>query len=57
MQRPSGLDMKRIKRAFSLRGLKSEDVLSELEEQMCSDGNGRNNGKLALWVCLGVEIV
>ncbi|KAK3753990.1 hypothetical protein QZH41_009265 [Actinostola sp. cb2023] len=36
--------MKRIKRAFSLRGLKSEDVLSELEEQMCSDGNGRNNG-------------
>jgi len=57
LQRPSGLDMKRIKRAFSLRGLKSEDVLSELEEQMCSDGNGRNNGKLALWVCLGVEIV
>ncbi|KXJ15893.1 Cyclin-dependent kinase 18 [Exaiptasia diaphana] len=36
--------MRRIKRALSLRGLKSEDVLSELEEQMGPDGNGRNNG-------------
>lgn len=37
--------MRRIKRALSLRVLKSEDVLSELEEQMGNDGNGRNNGK------------
>ncbi|XP_031550565.1 cyclin-dependent kinase 18-like [Actinia tenebrosa] len=36
--------MRRIKRALSLRGLKSEDVLSELEEQIATDGNGRNNG-------------
>lgn len=41
-------EMRRIKRALSLKGKGTDDTLSELAEQMSFDVNGKDNGGLHL---------
>lgn len=46
--------MKKIKRAFSLKGKGVDDTLSELAEQMSLDVNGKDNGELVCHIILSL---
>lgn len=50
-------EMRRIKRALSLKGKGTDETLSELAEQMSFDVNGKDNGESNLaFVCISFRL-